>query len=112
MGRLTSSWPFKDAVQMVRQPARGKASTLANAKQLDAASETMDSAGQQLETGLVAADLEDLKVKLKDLEVKLTHPPPPLQQLVQHVKSHLICKKENLTFMRTSNNNNSNVLCL
>ena len=35
------------------------------------------SAGQQLETGLVA-------VKLEDLEVKLTHPPLPLHQQVQH----------------------------
>ena len=94
---------------MVRQLARGKAS----AKKLDAASGTMDrwrlvtmiiiletflicSAGQQLETGHVAADLE---VKLEDLEVKLTHSPPPLRQPVQQANTHFIWKKENLTFI-------------
>ena len=41
------------------------------------------SAGQQLETGHVAADLEeDHQVKLEDLEVKLTHPPLPLQLIL------------------------------
>ena len=72
-------------VGMVRQPVRGKALTLANVKQLDAASGTMArwtsdndkvfffetflicSAGQLLETGRAAADLE----------VKLIHLPLP-----------------------------------
>ena len=77
---------------MASQPARGKASTLASAKQLDAASGMKDrwrlvekifwKKFSYLSLVLVSSCL--VAVKLEDLEVKLTHPPLPLHQQVQH----------------------------